>query len=66
MEVTAVVVHTLSLDEVAGENADGTQDACLIEVETDEGITGVGEADSSPAVMAAVVNAPVSHDKGRA
>jgi L-alanine-DL-glutamate epimerase-like enolase superfamily enzyme len=65
MEITDVVVHTLSLDEVAGEKADGTQDACIIEVETDEGLTGVGEADSSPAVMNAVVNAPVSHDKSK-
>jgi L-alanine-DL-glutamate epimerase-like enolase superfamily enzyme len=65
MEVTAIHVHTLSLDEVEGEKADGSQDACVIEVETDEGITGVGEADSSPAVMNAVVNAPVSHDKSK-
>lgn len=65
MEVTAIHVHTLSLDEVEGEKADGSQDACVIEIETDEGITGVGEADSSPAVMNAVVNAPVSHDKSK-
>jgi L-alanine-DL-glutamate epimerase-like enolase superfamily enzyme len=65
MEVTDVIVHTLSLDEVEGEKADGSQDACILEVETDEGITGIGEADSSPAVVQAVVNAPVSHDKSK-
>jgi L-alanine-DL-glutamate epimerase-like enolase superfamily enzyme len=65
MEVTNIVVHTLSLDEVEGEKADGSQDACIIEVETDEGITGIGEADSSPAVVRAVVNAPISHDKSK-
>jgi len=63
MEITDVVVHTLSVDAVEGARADGTQDAAIIEVETDAGITGIGEADSSPAVVEAVVNAPVSHDK---
>ncbi|MFB6136193.1 MAG: mandelate racemase/muconate lactonizing enzyme family protein [Halobacteriaceae archaeon] len=63
MEITDVVVHTLSLEAVEGSRADGTQDACIIEVETDEGITGVGEADSSPAVVEAIVGAPESHDK---
>jgi L-alanine-DL-glutamate epimerase-like enolase superfamily enzyme len=63
MEITDVVVHTLSVDAVEGAKADGTQDAAIIEVETDEGITGIGEADSSPAVVEAIVNAPVSHDK---
>jgi L-alanine-DL-glutamate epimerase-like enolase superfamily enzyme len=63
MEITDVVVHTLSLDAVEGARANGTQDAAVIEVETDAGVTGVGEADSSPAVVEAVVNAPASHDK---
>ena len=63
MEITDIVVHTLSVDAVEGEKADGTQDAAIIEVETDSGITGIGEADSSPAVVEAIVNAPVSHDK---
>lgn len=62
MEITDVTVHTLSLAEVE-DVANGTQDAAVIEVETDEGITGIGEADSSPAVIEAIVNAPRSHDK---
>jgi L-alanine-DL-glutamate epimerase-like enolase superfamily enzyme len=63
MEITGVTVHTIALPEVEASRADGTQDAAIIEVETDEGITGVGEADSSPPVVDAIVNAPVSHDK---
>jgi L-alanine-DL-glutamate epimerase-like enolase superfamily enzyme len=63
MQITDVTVHTVALSEVEGAKADGTQDAAIIEVETDEGITGIGEADSSPAVVDAIVNAPVSHDK---
>lgn len=65
MEITDVVVHTLSLDAVESSKADGSQDAAIIEVETDAGITGIGEADSSPAVVDAIVNAPVSHDKSQ-
>lgn len=63
MEITDVLVHTLSLSDVEAAKADGSQDAAIIEVETDAGITGVGEADSSPAVVDAIVNAPPSHDK---
>lgn len=63
MEITDVIVHTVSVDAVEGEKADGSQDAAIIEVETGAGITGVGEADSSPAVVRAIVDAPISHDK---
>lgn len=63
MEITDVIVHTVSVGAVEGEKADGSQDAAIIELETDAGITGIGEADSSPAVVKAIVDAPVSHDK---
>ena len=43
--------------------ADGTQDALLILVHTDTGLTGVGEADTSPWVGRAALEAPVSGDK---
>lgn len=43
--------------------ADGTQDALLILVHTDAGITGIGEADTSPLVGKAVLDAPISGDK---
>jgi L-rhamnonate dehydratase len=41
--------------------ADGTQDDLLIRIETDEGITGYGEVDTSPEVGKAVVDAAMSH-----
>lgn len=61
MEIIDVVVHVLEAG--AGETADDWSDACIVEVHTDEGVTGVGEADSSPAVVEAVVDAPASHEK---
>src|SRR5271157_2235448 len=44
--------------------ADGTQDDLLIRIETDEGITGYGEVDTSPEVGKAVVNAEMSRVGG--
>ncbi len=41
--------------------ADGTQDDLLIRIETDEGITGYGEVDTSPEVGKAVIAAEMSH-----
>jgi L-rhamnonate dehydratase len=41
--------------------ADGSQDALIIRVSTDEGITGIGEVDSNPTVVKAIVEAPPSH-----
>ncbi len=43
--------------------ADGTQDALIIKVYTDENIIGIGEADTSPHVGKAIIDAPVSGDK---
>jgi L-alanine-DL-glutamate epimerase-like enolase superfamily enzyme len=41
--------------------ADGTQDDLLIRIETDEGIVGYGEVDSSPEVGKAAIDAEMSH-----
>ena len=41
--------------------ADGTQDDLLIRIETNEGIHGYGEVDTSPEVGKAVVTAEMSH-----
>jgi L-rhamnonate dehydratase len=41
--------------------ADGTQDDLLIRIETDEGITGYGEVDTSPQVGKAAIDAEMSH-----
>jgi L-rhamnonate dehydratase len=41
--------------------ADGTQDDLLIRIQTDEGIVGYGEVDTSPEVGKAVIDAEMSH-----
>ncbi|ACZ43407.1 Mandelate racemase/muconate lactonizing protein [Thermobaculum terrenum ATCC BAA-798] len=61
MRITDVEAIYLRLPEVDPSRADGTQDTLLVRVHTDEGITGVGEVDSSPLVARAAIEAPVSH-----
>jgi L-rhamnonate dehydratase len=57
-EVEAIVLRQPGVDTTI---ADGSQDALLIRIETDEGITGFGEVDSLPYVIKAIVDAPPSH-----
>ena len=60
MKITAVQAIVLQLPDVTTA-ADGTQDTCLIRIETDSGITGWGEVDSAPTVVRAAVEAPLSN-----
>jgi L-rhamnonate dehydratase len=60
MKITNVQAIVLKLPEISSE-ADGTQDDLIIIVETDEGITGYGEVDTSPYVGKAIVEAYMSH-----
>jgi len=60
MKITNVSAIILKLPTISTA-ADGTQDDLIIKVETDEGITGYGEVDTSPFVGKAVVDAYMSH-----
>ena len=60
MKITDVEAIVLRLPKVT-EDVDGTQDDLLIRIETDEGIFGWGEVDSSPEVAGAVITASASH-----
>ena len=60
MKITAVEAIVLRLPDVTPA-CDGTQDTCLIRIDTDEGISGWGEVDSCPTVVKAIVDAPLSH-----
>ena len=61
MKITDVEAIILRQPDVDDSKADGSQDALLIRIQTDEGITGVGEVDSLPPVIKAMVEAPTSH-----
>src|SRR4030081_1558700 len=57
-EVEAIVLRQPALDQAI---ADGSQDDLVVRVHTDAGIVGVGEVDSAPEVVKAVIEAPASH-----
>ena len=56
--VEAIVVRPPALDTTI---ADGSQDDLVIMVHTDEGITGIGEVDSAPEAVKAIVDSVGSH-----
>jgi L-alanine-DL-glutamate epimerase-like enolase superfamily enzyme len=60
MRIMDVEVLHLRMDTIRDE-ANGTQDAAIIRVHTDAGLIGLGEADSSPHVVKAIIDAPRSH-----
>src|SRR5205823_1835714 len=57
-EVEAIILRQPAVNEAI---ADGSQDDLVVRVHTDAGIVGVGEVDSAPEVVKAVIEAPASH-----
>src|SRR5438270_13555389 len=60
MKITRVEAVHLRLP-VVNERCDGSQDTLVVKVHTDTKITGIGEVDSSPSVVKAIIDAPISH-----
>ena len=60
MKITNIEAIYVRLPQVK-EQCDSGQDALLIKVSTDAGITGIGEVDSAPLAVKAVIEAPFSH-----
>lgn len=65
MKITDVEALVLRVGEVDTSRADGTQDAFIVRVHTDEGIVGIGEGDTSPYVAQRIVTTPASHSIAR-
>lgn len=63
MRITEVETLCLKIPSVA-EVCDGSQDAFVVRIRTDAGITGIGEADSMPTILKAIVDAPTSNSIG--
>lgn len=60
MKITRVEPIHLRLPEVT-ERCDGSQETLIVKVQTDAGITGIGEVDSSSVVAKSIIEAPISH-----
>lgn len=65
MKITDVEARVLRVGDVDTSRADGTQDAFLVRIHTDEGLVGVGEGDTSPYVARQMVHMPSSHSIAR-
>ena len=61
MKITEVETIILRQPDVDDAIADGSQDDLIVRITTDTGIVGIGEVDSAPEVIQAVIDAPNSH-----
>jgi L-alanine-DL-glutamate epimerase-like enolase superfamily enzyme len=61
MKITSVVCQVLRIKNVLARTA-SSQDSLLVRVRTDTGLEGIGEADSSPEMAKAAIDAPFSHN----
>ena len=66
MRITNIEAIPLRIPDQNSAIADGIQDDVIVRVETDEGITGIGEADATPLVVKGIVEAWASwpHSRG--
>src|SRR3954462_10145185 len=61
MKITQIICQILRVRSVQKKTA-SSQDVVLVRVRTDSGLEGIGEADASPEVIKAIVDAPFSHN----
>src|SRR6187397_2039406 len=61
MKITQVICQVLRVPSVEKKTA-SCQDVVLVRIRTDDGLEGIGEADSSPEVVKSIVDAPFSHN----
>ena len=61
-DVEAIILRQPALDDGI---ADGSQDDLVIKIHTDEGIVGIGEVDSAPEAVAALVRVDLDHQVDR-
>ena len=61
MKIEQITCQILRSGSVTNKTA-SCQDSVLVRIKTDTGLEGIGEADSSPEVVKAVIDAPYSHN----
>ncbi len=62
MKIKNIEATCLYSPEINENASDSAQDTVVIEVQTDEGISGIGEVDAPPSVIKTYVDMPSSHD----
>jgi L-alanine-DL-glutamate epimerase-like enolase superfamily enzyme len=61
MKISQVICQVLRVESVQQKTA-SCQDVVLVRVRADNGLEGIGEADASPEVVKAIIDAPFSHN----
>ena len=61
MKIEKIICQVLRVPAVEKKTA-SSQDVVLVRVQSDTGLEGIGEADASPEVVKAIVDAPFSHN----
>jgi L-alanine-DL-glutamate epimerase-like enolase superfamily enzyme len=61
MKIIDITVAMLRYPAWRGETFDGSYDNCIVQIDTDDGLTDIAEVDSVPHVIRAIVEAPRSH-----
>src|SRR3954463_13235589 len=61
MKIKEIICQLLRIPSVEQRTA-SSQDAVLVRIRTDDGLEGIGEADSQPEVVKAIIDAPFSHN----
>jgi L-alanine-DL-glutamate epimerase-like enolase superfamily enzyme len=64
MRITDIECHVLVQPEYDTTAASSSQDDIVVEILTDEGISGIGETDVNPWIAAACIEAPGTHNMG--
>ena len=65
MKITHVECHILVVKDLTVEANSSAQDDIVVIVHTDEGISGVGEADTNPWCVQALIKSPGTHNLAR-
>ncbi len=64
MKITQVDCHVLLVPDVDEGATSSAQDDIVVEVHTDDGLTGIGETDVNPWIARACIEAPGTHTMG--
>ncbi len=64
MKITRIECHVLLVPDVDIGATSSAQDDIVVEVHTDEGMTGIGETDLNPWIARACIEAPSTHTMG--
>ena len=64
MQITEIDCHVLVQPAFDTTAASSAQDDIVVEIHTDEGISGIGETDVNPWIARACIEAPGTHNIG--